>query len=117
MVRAGLADLALPDIPLEIAEAMRALWQAAVAVQLDDVVRQKREAQQAVDAAQAARAEAELRGALITPYWSARDLVTHAPRFCCRTCLSHKGVNHQSADILEVAARWCGAVQSGSASR
>ncbi|MDK3022616.1 DNA-binding protein [Cupriavidus taiwanensis] len=61
VVRAGLADLALPELPVEIAEAMRELWQAAVAVQLDDVVRLKREAQQAVAAAEAARTEAELR--------------------------------------------------------
>ncbi|NUA26635.1 DNA-binding protein [Cupriavidus basilensis] len=65
VVRAGLADLALPELPVEIAEAMRALWQAAVAVQLDDVVRLKREAQSAVEAAQAARAEAELRVELL----------------------------------------------------
>ncbi|WP_020207032.1 DNA-binding protein, partial [Cupriavidus sp. WS] len=65
VVRAGLADLALPEIPVEIAEQMRALWQAAVAVQLDDVVRLKREAQAAAEAAQAARAEAELRVELL----------------------------------------------------
>lgn len=65
VVRAGLADLALPEIPIEIAEAMRALWQAAVAVQLDDVVRLKREAQATVEAAQAARAEADLRVELL----------------------------------------------------
>ena len=65
VVRAGLADLALPEIPLEIAEQMRALWQAAVAVQLDEVVRLKRGAQSAVEAAQAARAEAELRVELL----------------------------------------------------
>ncbi|MEA9550219.1 DNA-binding protein, partial [Escherichia coli] len=58
VVRSGLADLALPEIPVEIAEAMRALWQAAVAVQLDDVVRLKREAQATADTAEAARAEA-----------------------------------------------------------
>ncbi|UBM07881.1 DNA-binding protein [Cupriavidus metallidurans] len=61
VVRAGLAEVAIPDIPPEIAESMRALWQAAVVVQLDDVVRLKREAQAAVEAAQAARADAELR--------------------------------------------------------
>ena len=54
VVRSGLADLALPEIPVEIAEAMRALWQAAVAVQLDDVVRLKREAQATADTAEAA---------------------------------------------------------------
>ena len=45
--------------------AMRALWQAAVAVQLDDVVRLKREAQATADTAEAARAEAELRVELL----------------------------------------------------
>ncbi|KAI3590427.1 MULTISPECIES: DNA-binding protein [Burkholderiaceae] len=65
VVRAGLADLALPEIPLEIAEAMRALWQAAVAVQLDDVVRLRREAQQTAEAAQTARAEADMRVELL----------------------------------------------------
>ncbi|CAG9184760.1 Chromosome partition protein Smc [Cupriavidus laharis] len=65
VVRAGLADLALPELPVEIAESMRALWQAAVAVQLDDVVRLRREAQAAAEAAQAARAEAELRVELL----------------------------------------------------
>ncbi len=65
VVRAGLAEFAIPDLPPEIAESMRALWQAAVAVQLDDVVRLKREAEQAAEAAQAARAEAELRVELL----------------------------------------------------
>jgi len=65
VVRAGLADLALPDLPEEIAEAMRALWQAAVAVQLDDVVRLKREARATAEAADAARTDAELRGELL----------------------------------------------------
>ena len=65
VVRAGLADLALPELPAEVAEAMRALWQAAVAVQLDDVVRLRREAQQTAEAAQSARAEAELRVELL----------------------------------------------------
>lgn len=65
VVRAGLADLAPPELPVEIAEQMRALWQAAVAVQLDDVVRLKREAQAAAEAAQAARAESELRVELL----------------------------------------------------
>jgi hypothetical protein len=48
VVRAGLADIAMPGIPVEIAEQMRALWQAAVAVQLDDVVRLKADAQQTI---------------------------------------------------------------------
>ncbi|WP_066731314.1 DNA-binding protein [Cupriavidus sp. D384] len=65
VVRVGLADLALPELPVEIAEAMRALWQAAVAVQLEDVVRLRREAQQTAEAAQSARAETELRVELL----------------------------------------------------
>lgn len=65
VVRAGLADIAMPGIPVEIAEQMRALWQAAVAVQLDDVVRLKAEAQQAIAAADAARTDAELRVELL----------------------------------------------------
>jgi len=65
VVRAGLAELALPDLPEEIAEAMRALWQAAVAVQLDDVVHLKRVAQASAEAADAARADAELRVELL----------------------------------------------------
>ncbi|WP_019447859.1 DNA-binding protein [Cupriavidus sp. BIS7] len=65
VVRAGLAELALPDLPEEIAEAMRALWQAAVAVQLDDVVRLKREARASVETANAAHTDAELRVELL----------------------------------------------------
>ena len=65
VVRAGLADIAMPGIPVEIAEQMRALWQAAVAVQLDDVLRLKAEAQQAIAAADAARTDAELRVELL----------------------------------------------------
>ncbi|WP_288830875.1 DNA-binding protein [uncultured Paraburkholderia sp.] len=37
VVRVGLADIAIPDLPSDVADLMRALWQAAVAVQLDDV--------------------------------------------------------------------------------
>ncbi|MFM0084810.1 DNA-binding protein [Paraburkholderia sediminicola] len=65
VVRAGLADIAMPGIPVEIAEQMRALWQAAVAVQLDDVVRLKADAQQAIAVADAARTDAELRVELL----------------------------------------------------
>lgn len=61
IVAAGLADLAMPDIPAEIAEQMRQLWHAAVSVQLDDIVKLKAEAQQSVEAAQSALAESHLR--------------------------------------------------------
>lgn len=61
LVIAGMADIALPDIPAEIAEQMRQLWHAAVSVQLDDVVRLKQQAAQTVEQAQAAQAEMMLR--------------------------------------------------------
>lgn len=61
LVRAGLADIALPDIPAEIAEQMRQLWHAAVSVQLDEVVRLKGEAERSVSEAQAALVESNLR--------------------------------------------------------
>ncbi|MFX5510175.1 DNA-binding protein, partial [Acinetobacter baumannii] len=56
IVTAGLADIAMPDIPNEIAELMRQLWHAAVATQLDEVVKLKAEAQQSVAAANSAAA-------------------------------------------------------------
>lgn len=65
VVRAGLADIAIPDIPSDIAEQMRSLWQAAVTVQLDDVVRLKAEAQDAIATADAARSDAQLRVELL----------------------------------------------------
>jgi len=61
LVTAGLADIALPDLPAEIAEHMRQLWHAAVSVQLDDVVKLKTEARQSVETAQEALAESNLR--------------------------------------------------------
>lgn len=65
VVRAGLAEVAIPDLPADIADLMRALWQAAVAVQLDDVVRLKQAADANVAAAEAARTDAELRVELL----------------------------------------------------
>ncbi len=65
VVRSGLSEIAIPGLPPEIAEQMHALWRAAVAVQLDDVVRLKREAQEAIDAAEAARTDAEMRVELL----------------------------------------------------
>lgn len=61
IVTAGLADIAIPDMPAEISDLMRQLWQAAVATQLDDVVKLKTEAQQSVDQSTAALAESNLR--------------------------------------------------------
>lgn len=61
LVQSGLADIAFPDIPAEIAEQMRQLWQAAVSVQLDEVMRLKTDACQAVEATQATLVESTLR--------------------------------------------------------
>lgn len=65
LVEAGLAEMAVPTIPPAIAEQMRALWETAVAVQLDDVMHLKRDAAQAADRARAAQHEAELRVELL----------------------------------------------------
>ncbi|WP_175948361.1 DNA-binding protein [Burkholderia pyrrocinia] len=65
VVRAGLTEIAIPDLPPDIAELMRALWQAAVAAQLDDVIRLKQAADAGVAAADAARTDAELRVELL----------------------------------------------------
>lgn len=65
LVTAGMADIALPDIPAEIAEQMRQLWHAAVSVQLDDVVRLKQQATQSAEQAQAAQADMALRAEVL----------------------------------------------------
>lgn len=61
VVRAGLAGVAIPGLPDTIAEQMRTLWHAAVAVQLDDVARLREEATHAAEASNAARRDADLR--------------------------------------------------------
>lgn len=61
IVTAGLAEIAIPDIPAEISDLMRQLWQAAVATQLDDVVKLRNEAQQTVERASTALGESALR--------------------------------------------------------
>ncbi|CAB3799962.1 DNA-binding protein [Paraburkholderia fynbosensis] len=61
VVRAGMTEVAIPELPDEIATHMRALWQAAVAVQLDDVMRLRADAAQQAEASAAARHEADLR--------------------------------------------------------
>jgi predicted nuclease with TOPRIM domain len=65
VVRAGLAQVAIPGLPDAIADQMRALWQAAVAVQLDEVVQMKNAAVQASEAADVARRDADLRVELL----------------------------------------------------
>jgi chromosome segregation ATPase len=61
VVRAGLAQVAIPGLPDAIAEQMRALWQAAVTIQLDDVARLRDEAARAAEASDASRRDADLR--------------------------------------------------------
>lgn len=61
LITAGMSDIALPDIPAEIAEQMRQLWHAAVSVQLDDVVRLKQEATRTAEASQAALEDMTIR--------------------------------------------------------
>jgi hypothetical protein len=61
VVQAGLTRFAVPDVPPEIAAQMRALWEAAVATQLADVMRLREEAERSRETADTARHEAELR--------------------------------------------------------
>jgi len=65
VVRAGLAGVAIPGLPDTIAEQMRTLWHAAVAVQLDEVVNLKADATKASEAAEVARRDADLRVELL----------------------------------------------------
>lgn len=68
LVQAGLAGFdgfAVPDVPQEIAAQMRALWEAAVATQLDGIVRLRRETQALVEAATEAQRNAGLKVELL----------------------------------------------------
>ncbi|WP_321898707.1 DNA-binding protein [Paraburkholderia heleia] len=65
LVQAGLAGFAVPDVPHEIAAQMRALWEAAVATQLDGIVRLRRETEAMVEAATEAQRNAGLKVELL----------------------------------------------------
>ncbi|TDG04522.1 transcriptional regulator [Paraburkholderia guartelaensis] len=68
VVQAGLArfdGFAVPDVPQEIAAQMRALWEAAVATQLDGIVRLRRETETMVEAATEAQRNAALKVELL----------------------------------------------------
>jgi len=65
VVSAGLEQVAIPGLPDAIAEQMRALWQAAITFQLDEVVQMKVVAAQAAEAAGVARRDADLRVELL----------------------------------------------------
>lgn len=61
LVRSGMSKLALPELPPDIADLMAKLWQAAVAVQLDDVLALKAQAQAVADDARQSLTESQLR--------------------------------------------------------
>lgn len=61
IVQAGLTNVALPDIPADIAELMQQLWRAAVAAQLDEVAALKTAALAEAQAAGDRLAEGALR--------------------------------------------------------
>jgi predicted nuclease with TOPRIM domain len=91
VVRAGLAGVAIPGLPETIAEQMRTLWQAAVTVQLDEVVKLKAAATQDSEAAEVARRDADLRVELLRvelaelrEQLSARDTALATVRAECR---------------------------------
>jgi hypothetical protein len=65
VVQAGLAGFAVPDVPPEIATQMRALWEAAVATQLDGIVRLRRETEAMVETATEAQRNAALKVELL----------------------------------------------------
>jgi chromosome segregation ATPase len=96
LVQSGLVRFALPELPQTIAEQMRALWQAAVAVQLVEVVQLKQDAIQRVETAETARHEAELRVELLRAelaglreQLSARDTDLGTARAEFRTVSAH----------------------------
>ena len=61
LVRIGVDQAALPELPPDIAELMQQLWRAAVDVQLDDLVRLRQEARAVADGAREQLAEGQLR--------------------------------------------------------
>jgi chromosome segregation ATPase len=65
IVQAGLTGFAVPGVPEAIATQMRALWEAAVATQLEDVMQLRQQAEAVKAAADVARHEAELRAELL----------------------------------------------------
>ncbi|MGY6119678.1 DNA-binding protein [Paraburkholderia strydomiana] len=111
LVQAGLAEVALPGLPEPIAEQMRALWAAAVSVQLDDVVRMKAEARDAMEAAQVARHDADLRVELLRveladlrAHLSARDAELATARTECRVATTTLAEREQAAAALRQSA-------------
>lgn len=65
IIVAGLSDIALPQLPVDIANKMQAVWHAAVAVQLDDVVKLKTQARESIEQTAVALADANLRAQVL----------------------------------------------------
>ncbi|WP_233808662.1 DNA-binding protein [Paraburkholderia sp. HP33-1] len=65
IVQAGLTGFAVPDVPPAIAAQMRALWEAAVATQLDGIVRLRHETEARVEASVEAQRNAGLKVELL----------------------------------------------------
>jgi predicted nuclease with TOPRIM domain len=108
VVRAGLAQVAIPGLPDAIAEQMRALWQAAVAVQLEDVARLREEATQAAEASNASRRDADLRTEMLRvelaelrAQLSARDSKLASLRADCRSLSERAETLRASASGLQ----------------
>jgi hypothetical protein len=65
LVQAGASNIALPDVPAEVADLMGQLWKVAVGVQLDDLARLRSEAQAVADGAREQLHEAQLRAQIL----------------------------------------------------
>lgn len=118
LVRTGLARVAIPGLPDDIAEHMRALWQAAVAVQLDDVMQLRAEAAEETEASQAARRDADLRTEMLRvelaelrSQLAARDTELVTLRADCRSLADRADAHQAAAADLKARLDAAGAVQ------
>jgi hypothetical protein len=64
-VGAGIPNLSIPEVPADIAALMGQLWQAAVGIQLTEVLQLKSQAQGIADAANSALVEEKLRNQVL----------------------------------------------------
>ncbi|MBB5503164.1 vacuolar-type H+-ATPase subunit I/STV1 [Paraburkholderia sp. MM5384-R2] len=65
VVQAGLTGFTVPDVPPDISRQMRALWEAAVATQLDGIVQLRRETEDRMDVSTEAQRNAGLKVELL----------------------------------------------------
>ena len=108
VVHTGLAGMAIPDLPDEIAAHMRALWQAAVAVQLDDVMRLRADAIQQAEASAAAHRDADLRTEMLRvelaelrSQFGTRDTELATLRADCRSLTERSDAHRTAAADLQ----------------